>query len=66
MYYQSGVQELTFFLNALFAISRTSLALMLIYRRCKSFDDGGYSTPGLFSVEKETFVFTNASRPYRP
>jgi hypothetical protein len=66
MYYQSGVQELKFFLNALFAISRTSLALMLIYRRYKSFDDGNHSTPGLFSVGKETSVFTNASRPYRP
>ena len=66
VYYRSGVQELTFFLNALFAISRTSLALMLIYLRYKSFYDGDYSTPGLFSVGKETSVFSNASRPYRP
>lgn len=39
---------------------------MLIYRRYKSFDDGEYSTPGLFSVGKETVAVTNASRPYRP
>jgi hypothetical protein len=39
---------------------------MLLYRRYKSLDDGDYSTPGLFSVGKETFVFNNASGPCRP
>jgi len=42
-----------FFLNALFAISRTSLALMLIYRRYKSFDDGDYSTGFILGGERD-------------
>jgi len=57
-----GCRNLSFFLTALFAISRTSLTLMLIYRKYKSFDDGDYSTPGLLSAGKETSVFCTGRR----